>query len=226
MSATFKWIGGAMFVASLAFWVFWYVVELGRPSPGGGATAAALLVDGALFAVFAGHHSLLAREAVKRGLSFIPSHLIRSLYVWTASVLLFAVCVWWRPIGGSVYRVAWPGAIAFAAVQIAGIWLSARSVGAINALELAGIRPPRRPDGGLQTSGPYRVVRHPLYLGWMLFVFGAANMTADRLAFATISSAYLVAAVPWEERSLRKSFGNAYANYARTVRWRIIPYVY
>jgi protein-S-isoprenylcysteine O-methyltransferase Ste14 len=65
-----------------------------------------------------------------------------------------------------------------------------------------------------------------LYLGWMLFVFGAANMTADRLAFATISSAYLVAAVPWEERSLRKSLGNAYANYARTVRWRIIPYVY
>jgi protein-S-isoprenylcysteine O-methyltransferase Ste14 len=65
-----------------------------------------------------------------------------------------------------------------------------------------------------------------VYLGWVLFVFGAPNMTADRLAFAVISSAYLVIAVPWEERSLRKSFGRAYEDYERTVRWRIIPYVY
>jgi protein-S-isoprenylcysteine O-methyltransferase Ste14 len=69
-------------------------------------------------------------------------------------------------------------------------------------------------------------VRHPLYLGWMLVVFAVAHMTADRFAFATISSLYLVIAVPWEERSLRQSFGATYTAYETTVRWRVIPYVY
>jgi protein-S-isoprenylcysteine O-methyltransferase Ste14 len=60
----------------------------------------------------------------------------------------------------------------------------------------------------------------------MMLVFGAAHMTADRLAFAVISSLYLVIAVPWEERSLRHSFGESYTRYEQTVKWRVIPYVY
>ena len=75
-------------------------------------------------------------------------------------------------------------------------------------------------------TGPYRWVRHPLYLGWLLMVFGAAHMTGDRLAFAAITTAYLVVAIPWEERSLRQSFGEAYARYMRDVRWRMIPFIY
>jgi protein-S-isoprenylcysteine O-methyltransferase Ste14 len=57
-------------------------------------------------------------------------------------------------------------------------------------------------------------------------VFGAPHMTGNRLAFAVISAAYLVAAVPWEERSLRRTFGRAYADYQRQVPWRMVPYVY
>ena len=75
-------------------------------------------------------------------------------------------------------------------------------------------------------TGPYRWVRHPLYLGWVLMVFGAAHMTGDRLAFAAITTAYLVVAIPWEERSLRQSFGDEYARYMRDVRWRMIPFIY
>ncbi|HEV3141902.1 MAG TPA: isoprenylcysteine carboxylmethyltransferase family protein, partial [Vicinamibacterales bacterium] len=185
----------------------------------------AILVDTLLFALFAAHHSILARESGKRALAFIPPHLIRSVYVWTASVLLFVVCILWRPIGGDLYRVDGAGAIALAAVQMLGVVFIARSVALIDALDLAGIRISRA-DSSLQTSGPYRWVRHPLYLGWMLLVFGAAHMTADRFAFAAISSTYLLVAVPWEERSLRQSFGNSYADYQRRVRWRVIPYVY
>ena len=61
-----------------------------------------------------------------------------------------------------------------------------------------------------RSSGPYRWVRHPLYLGWLLMVFGAAHMTGDRLVFAAITTIYLLVAIPWEERSLRRSFGAAY----------------
>ena len=78
----------------------------------------------------------------------------------------------------------------------------------------------------LQITGPYRFVRHPLYLGWILIVFAPANMTGDRFTFAVISSAYLLVAIPWEERSLEATFGDAYAHYRQQVRSRVIPYVY
>jgi protein-S-isoprenylcysteine O-methyltransferase Ste14 len=69
-------------------------------------------------------------------------------------------------------------------------------------------------------------MRHPLYFGWMLAVFGTPHMTGDRLAFAVMTTVYLIAAVPLEERSLRRSFGEDYARYARAVRWRMIPFIY
>ena len=78
----------------------------------------------------------------------------------------------------------------------------------------------------LQVAGPYAWVRHPVYLGWLLAAFGPAHLTGDRLAFAAISSVYLVVAVPWEERTLVRTFGVHYEEYKRQVRWRIIPYVY
>lgn len=224
MTRLFKWLGGVAFVASLAYWVLWYLILIDRPATGAAASAA--VVDITLFTLFASHHSILARTAIQRRLSFIPSTLMRSVYIWTASLLLIGVCAMWQPVGGGVYRIAGGAIAALAAVQLIGVWLIARSAAAIDPLELAGIRPPRTGDAGLQTSGPYRLVRHPLYLGWMLFVFAAPNMTTDRLLFASISSLYLLIAAPWEERSLRQSFGGAYADYQERVRWRVIPFVY
>jgi protein-S-isoprenylcysteine O-methyltransferase Ste14 len=75
-------------------------------------------------------------------------------------------------------------------------------------------------------QGPYRIVRHPLYLGWIVSVFSTHHLTGDRLAFAVMTSLYLVIAVQWEERALLESFGAAYTRYQRQVRWRIVPFVY
>jgi protein-S-isoprenylcysteine O-methyltransferase Ste14 len=114
------------------------------------------------------------------------------------------------------------------AAQVAGLWLIARAVSRIDPLELAGIRQVQQSSdaAGLQTTGPYRWVRHPIYLGWVLLVFGVPHMTGDRLTFAAISTAYVVIAIPWEERSLLRDLGEQYARYRRAVRWRIIPYLY
>jgi protein-S-isoprenylcysteine O-methyltransferase Ste14 len=57
-------------------------------------------------------------------------------------------------------------------------------------------------------------------------VFGAPHMTGDRLAFAALTTGYLIAAIPWEERSLRQSFGDDYIRYCRDVKWRMIPFIY
>ena len=221
----FAWAGGAAFVVSLALCAWWYTFVLGRAQPR--VELRALLLDALLFTIFALHHSLFARAAVKRAMTaVVPEHLLRSAYVWTASALLNVVCLSWKPIGGELYDATGWRAAVHAAVQIVGLVLIAESVRAIDPLELAGIHPPSDTAGGLQIGGPYRLVRHPLYFGWMLAAFGAAHMTGDRFAFALISSFYLVIAVPWEERSLRHSFGDAYARYQQRVRWRVIPFIY
>lgn len=222
------WSGGALFVLSLAACAYMYLFVWATPA----AVALAwkplpgVAIDAALFTVFALHHSLFARRSIKHHVArIVPDRLERSFYVWIASLLLLVVLACWRPIAGEVFGVTGWRAVAHAAVQIGGVWLIARSVATIDPLELAGIRPLSARDS-LQITGPYRWVRHPLYLGWLLAVFGAAHMTADRLTFAVITTAYLCVAIPWEERSLLRMFGEPYARYQRTVRWRIIPYVY
>jgi len=223
----FVWTGGALFVGSLTATVFvyafgWSATRLGRPT-----LWPALAANIAWFLAFALHHSLFARERVKAWVArHVPERLLRSFYVWIASTLWFGVIAGWQPLGGLVFEQTGAAArAAHAAVQAAGLWLIAASVGAIDPLELAGIRSRARPTG-ISARGPYRLVRHPLYLGWMLAVFGAATMTFDRLVFAGLTTIYLVVAVPWEERSLERAFGDEYERYKARVRWRMIPYIY
>src|SRR5262245_6114766 len=223
----FVWLGGALFVVALAYCVLWYGAALSRPVPL--RLWPSLAVDVVFFSVFALHHSFFAREDVKAAIArVVPAEMIRSVYVWIASVLLIAVCVLWQPVGGEVYEHSGIIAIGHGLVQLAGVWLIVRSVRAIDPLELAGIRrrDERARDNGLQMGGVYGLVRHPIYLGWTLVVFGAAHMTGDRFAFAIISTAYLAVAIPWEERSLVKSFGADYVRYQQLVRWRMIPFIY
>src|SRR5438045_3751603 len=97
----FVWAGGGLFVASLAYAAWWYAVVLARSIPFNGT--APLVADTALFTIFALHHSLLARPRMKAALSpIVPATLVRSIYVWTASMLLLLVCVLWRPVGGTL----------------------------------------------------------------------------------------------------------------------------
>ena len=139
MSRLFVWLGGALFVASLVDCAWWYIRRLGDPSAAGGWRAA--LFDAALLTVFALHHSVFARQPVKARLTrVISGNLERSVYVWIASLLLILVITLWRRIGGTVYRSDGWLAIVHAAIQLLGVWLIARSVAGIDALELAGIR--------------------------------------------------------------------------------------
>jgi protein-S-isoprenylcysteine O-methyltransferase Ste14 len=221
----FVWIGGALFVIALAWCAWWYLFEAGRSAPYAGVRA--IVLDAGLFSVFALHHSVFARETAKRWLDRIPPELSRSVYVYTASLLLIVVCVAWQPIGGDVYRAGGMLELGFVVLQLTGLLLIVRAVSRIDPLELAGIRAANaNANDALQTSGPYRWVRHPLYFGWVLAVFATPHLTGDRLGFATVSTAYLMLAVGWEERSLVRVFGDEYLAYQRAVRWRIIPFIY
>lgn len=245
-------MGGALiFVAALAVGA-WRFIALGT-APAEGSLVDGALINTLLFGAFALHHSLLAREPVKiRVARLVSAPLERSTYVWVASLLFIAACLAWRPIAGTLYAVAPPWAWAIGAVQLTGGLLTLDAARRIDVRVLAGLVPDPGPTGPTPRTGPatepetepetgsaagaagtdlvgagtYHFVRHPIYLGWVLLVWATPDMTTGRLVFALISTAYLVIAVPFEERSLRRRFGPSYDTYRGAVRWRIVPWLY
>ena len=224
------WLGGGLFVAALLYTVYFYASVLGNPAPATDSPwPIAAGVNLMLFGVFAAHHSILARAAAKRWIERIVSaQMERSFYVWAASLLLIVVWVFWRLTAGLVYEVDGWGRWLLYAIQAAGAYLTIRAAGVIDALELAGIRQAQRQTQPVvfRTDGPFGLVRHPIYLGWVLMTFAAPTMTVNRLIFAVITSSYLVLAIPWEERSLISAFGDRYRTYQAMVKWRLLPGVW
>ena len=243
----FAWLGAAVFLVSLSYFVLSYATTFGVPA-GGSARAPAAAWNVALFTLFALHHSVFARTPVRVWVArLVPTPLERSFYVWIASLLLIAVCALWRPVPGVAWNADGVLLWALRLLQITGVWLTLRSAVILDIRELAGVAAPKpggvRPPpaqkgftpttGGPQasevefrTTGPYGWVRHPIYTGWFLVVFAAAPMTMTRLTFAVASCVYLLIAIPLEERSMRAASAGAYARYAAQVRWRLLPGVY
>jgi protein-S-isoprenylcysteine O-methyltransferase Ste14 len=220
----FAWAGAALFVLSLTFFVFSYAVTFAQPARG--PVPGAVAWDVALFSIFALHHSLFAREPVRAAIARrAGAHRERSVYVWAASLLFIATCALWRPVPGVAWEIGGPARWALWLLQAFGAWLTIRSALVIDVWQLSGVGRARA-GGGFKAQGPYGWVRHPIYSGWLLLVFATTPMTMTRLLFAVVSSAYLLLAIPFEERSLRAGSHGAYDSYARQVRWKLIPGVY
>jgi protein-S-isoprenylcysteine O-methyltransferase Ste14 len=192
----------------------------------------ALLIDLGLLGMFAVQHSLMARPYFKRWLTrFIPAAAERSTYVLFSSLALIALFAWWEPIGGTVWDVADPtGRAVLYALFGFGWSLVLISTFLINHFDLFGLRQVwlqlvGRPYTPLAfgTPGPYRLVRHPLYLGWLFAFWATPAMTVTHLVFAIATTAYILVAIRFEERDLVESLGDDYRNYRKRVPM-IIPY--
>jgi protein-S-isoprenylcysteine O-methyltransferase Ste14 len=190
-----------------------------------GSLAAALAIDAGLLVLFAVQHSGMARPGFKRWLTrFVPGPAERSTYVLLSSAALFVLFWQWRPLGGVVWEV--PGAPARAAVSVvfAAGWLTVLATTTlINHFDLFGLRQVWLAFRGVlytplrfTTPGPYRLVRHPLYVGWLTVFWAAPTMTATHLLFAIGMTAYILAAIRWEERDLVAAHPE-YAAYRRRV---------
>ena len=171
------WLGGVAFVLSLACFVYSYFISFSDAAAIGSGSAA-LAADFALFTTFALHHSVLARSGAKRWIASVTGpRAERSMYVWVASILFIVVCVLWQPVPGVFYQHRGTLAGLHWTVVAAGAWLTLRAAAVLDPLELAGIRqirgdldPPR-----FRVVGPYKYLRHPIYLGWVLVVFGVPD---------------------------------------------------
>ncbi len=230
----FAWFASALFAASLGFFLYVYLFTFGVAGPQAHSSPwRPLLVNTALFTVFALHHSLFARTRLKQFVNALVSPALeRSVYALVASVLFLLVCALWQPVPGVLYAVPAPWRWAGYAVQAIGMLLTFAGSRALDMFDLSGVRQVQeartggRPPRDLQTGGVYRIVRHPVYFGWVLLVLGAPEMTFTRFSFAAISVSYLALAIPLEERSLLETFGPIYEAYRRQVRWRMVPGIY
>ena len=227
----FAVFGGGVFVASLIYFGWQYAVGF-EDLPATASASDAVIWDVALFSIFAAHHSIFARLGVKAWIKRVaPAEVERSIYVWISSLLFIAVCAWWRAVARDVWLVAGVTASLMRVGQIAGGILAVASARALDVFTLAGVRQTFEADDRPRPvhvidRGPYGLVRHPIYLGWFAIVWLAPHMNGARIVFAAISSLYLILAVPFEERDLRRTLGPAYEDYMRKVRWKIVPGVF
>jgi protein-S-isoprenylcysteine O-methyltransferase Ste14 len=222
----FSWIGAFLFVLSLVYFVLSYLRTFGAIQLDGNPLGA-VTWNVTLFTAFALHHSVFARARVRQWLApIVPPELDRPVYVWIASLLFMLVCAAWRPLPGTAWRADDLAVWALRALQAAGLWLMVRSAAILDIWALAGLRPQAPGPSEFKVQGPYGWIRHPIYAGWFLFVFSASPMTMTRLVFAIVSGAYLLIAIPLEERTIRAATGDAYDRYIAAVRWKLVPGLY
>lgn len=188
--------------------------------------ARALLIDLGLLALFAVQHSVMARPAFKRWLTkFIPEAAERSTYVLAASVALIVLFYNWQPLGGVVWNVENGVLRTLLLVLSAFGWLLVLAATfLINHFDLFGLRQvwlqlKGRPYSTLRfsTPGPYRLVRHPLYLGFLFAFWATPTMTVTHLVFAVATTAYILLAIQLEERDLVSALGDDYRRYREQV---------
>jgi protein-S-isoprenylcysteine O-methyltransferase Ste14 len=224
-------IGGALaFAASMLFGAFAYGVTFAQ-SVSTSSSTRSVAIDIALFAAFGVHHSLFARASFKRHVRrWAGPDVERSVYVWIASALFMVMVACWQPVPGTLWRANTAAGWLLTLAQLAGAILMIRAGRFTDVRDLAGL--PAASGPGRQeltepiSRGPYGVIRHPLYLAFLLLLWPVHVMTGTRLLFAGLFTLYVLVAIPLEERDLRRTFGEGYERYAGRVRHRLLPGVY
>jgi protein-S-isoprenylcysteine O-methyltransferase Ste14 len=206
-------------VAFLADFVVPRTVDRGGPHAG---TAAAVVIDVALLAVFAMQHSVMARPAFKRRWTrLVPRHVERSTYVLAASGALALVFWQWHPIPTVVWDVPAPAVrvLLWGLFAAGWVWVLVMTF-AIDHIDMFGLRQVLRHLRGLGDRQsvfalplPHRLVRHPMMLGFFPAFLAAPTMTVGHLLFAGLGIGYILVGVRLEEEDLIRELPE-YAAYA------------
>jgi protein-S-isoprenylcysteine O-methyltransferase Ste14 len=223
--------GVACYLAALATFVYLaaFLENIGVPRSIDSAPQTslwiALLVDFGLLAMFGVQHSVMARPAFKAmWTKIVPEAAERSTYVLFSSVAMFFLFWQWQPIGGVIWNIENAyGRIALYTMYAVGWILVLTTTFLINHFDLFGLRQVTlqligRPYTKLEfrTPGIYKLVRHPLYVGWVIVFWSTPEMTAAHLLFALGLTAYILVAIRYEERDLVQMH-REYAEYRRRV---------
>ena len=198
-----------------------------------GPLGASFAIDAGLLALFAVQHSVMARKWFKDWWTrIVPVPIERSTYVLFSSLALILLFWQWRPLGGTVWSVEDPtGRLLLRGLFAFGWGLVLLCTFLINHFDLFGLRQVwlyllDRPYESLQfaTPGPYRLVRHPLYVGWFFAFWMTPVMTLAHLLFSIATTIYILLAIQFEERDLVREHGDAYERYRSSVPM-VVPFL-
>ena len=189
-------------------------------------TLQALIVNAMLLGLFAVQHSVMARPAFKAAWTKLVSPSIeRSTYVLASSLLLFLLFWQWQPMTAIIWDVSGGvGKMALIGLFWLGWLMVLLSTFMISHFDLFGLRQVfvnlqgkayLHPE--FTTRGLYRIVRHPIMLGFIIAFWAAPTMTLGHLVFAFATTAYILIALQLEERDLVNMLGDAYSNYRKRV---------
>jgi protein-S-isoprenylcysteine O-methyltransferase Ste14 len=222
----------AVFLASFLYAIAW-LNNLWVPKTIDSGTAAslaeALVANVLLLSMFAIQHSVMARPAFKRWFTqFVSPAIERSTFVLAASLLLFGICLYWRPLPDPVWQVGGPGGTVLAALGWLGWLIVLLSTFMINHFDLFGLRQVWQYSQGAPQTPPafaermfYKFVRHPIMLGFLIAFWATPTMSQGHLLFAVVTTAYILVALQLEERDLKATHGASYEDYRKRVRMLI-----
>jgi len=185
----------------------------------------AVATDAVLLGVFAAQHSIMARQGFKRVWTrVVPKQLERPTYVLASSLVLILLLWQWRSIPQTVWELHGPVAALLTGTFWLGWILLFSSTFLINHFELFGVQQVWGYFRGTQYGGAtfrtpvlYQIVRHPLYLGFVIAFWSAPRMSLGRLIFSIATTGYILLGIYLEERDLVAEHGEAYRNYREQV---------
>lgn len=192
-------------------------------------TMQAVIVNLVILVFFGLHHSLAARSRFKEKLTrIVPSAIERSIYVMISGIFMFAICLYWQPLAGTLWTTDNTIVVLILkTIHVLGWLILVAATFEIDHFHLMGLKQSLTTDTAeddkLKEGFLYSIVRHPIQTGVLMGIWSTAHMSMTQFMLSICMTLYIFIGLHYEEKSLEAHFGDVYGDYKKRVPG-IIPF--